>query len=144
MKTKILTATAGLAFAGLAFAQATAPDSRVATDALQAAGYGEVRELEFDDGLWEVEVRREDGRWGEVAVDPDTGEIFDARAPRQLISLQQVLAAVEAAGYREVHDVDRDGALWDADAIGPDGQPMELRISGYDGRILSARPDHDD
>lgn len=143
MKTLILTCAATLGFAGLAAAQATMPDSQQALDALRAAGYGEVRELEFDDGLWEAEVQRDDGRWGEVSVDPANGEIFDARSPRRLIDLSEVLAALESAGYREIHDVDRDGALWDADAMGPDGQPMELRISGYDGRIIDARPDHD-
>ena len=75
-------------------------------------------------------------------LDPE--KVRTRAAPRQLIGLRDVLAAVEAAGYRDVHDIDREGALWDADATGPDGQPMELRISGYDGRILSARPDHDD
>lgn len=144
MKALLLISGATLAFAGAAAAQAiSSPDSQQALDTLRSAGYGEVRELEFDDGLWEAEVQRENGHWGEVAVDPATGEIFDARSPRRLIAIGEVLAALESAGYRDVHDVDRDGALWEADAIGADGQPLELRISGYDGRILDARPDHD-
>ena len=113
---------------------------------LQAAGYAEVREVEYDDGLWEAEVRRASGLWGDVAVDPATGEVFDAQSPRPLIELPAVLAAIESAGYRQVHDIDRDGALWDADAYDLDGQRVELRISGYDGRIVTAQPDtdHDD
>ncbi len=136
--------------AGTAFAAAPAaaplavagPDQAMA--ALKAAGHAEVRELEYDDGLWEAEVRRANGRWGEVAVDAATGEVFDAMSPRQLIELRDVLAAVERAGYSQVHDLDRDGALWDAEAYGADGQRYELRISGYDGRILTARVDHND
>lgn len=143
MKALLLVSAATLAFAGLAAAQVTTPDSQQALDALRSAGYGEVRELEFDDGLWEAEVNRGNGLWGEVVVDPATGEIFDARSTRRLIAIDEVLAALATAGYREVHDVDRDGALWEADATGPDGQPMELRISGYNGRILAASPDHD-
>lgn len=118
------------------------PDQALA--ALKAAGHAEVRELEYDDGLWEAEVRRANGRWGEVAVDAATGEVFDAMSPRQLIELRDVLAAIETAGYTRVHDLDRDGALWDAEAWGADGQRYELRVSGYDGRILTARVDHDD
>ena len=111
---------------------------------LQAAGYAEVREVEYDDGLWEAEVRRANGLWGEVAVDPENGEVFDAQSPRALIELPAVLAAIEHAGYRQVHDIDRDGALWDADAYDRDGQRVELRISGYDGRIVTVQPDSDD
>ena len=111
---------------------------------LQAAGYAEVREVEYDDGLWEAEVRRANGLWGEVAVDPANGEVFDAQSPRALIELPAVLAAIEHAGYRQVHDIDRDGALWDADAYDRDGQRVELRISGYDGRIVTVHPDSDD
>ena len=111
---------------------------------LQAAGYAEVREVEYDDGLWEAEVRRANGLWGEVAVDPANGEVFDAQSPRALIELPAVLAAIEQAGYRQVHDIDRDGALWDADAYDRDGQRVELRISGYDGRIVTVQPDSDD
>ena len=114
------------------------------TGTLRAAGYAEVRELEFDDGLWEAEVRRANGLWGEVAFDPATGEVFDALATRPLLGLPEVLAAIEAAGYRQVHDLDRDGALWDADALDAQGLPVELRVSGYDGRVVSARPDQDD
>ena len=111
---------------------------------LQAAGYAEVREVEYDDGLWEAEVRRANGLWGEVAVDPANGEVFDAQSPRALIELPAVLAAIEHAGYRQVHDIDREGALWDADAYDRDGQRVELRISGYDGRIVTVHPDSDD
>ena len=111
---------------------------------LQAAGYAEVREVEYDDGLWEAEVRRANGLWGEVAVDPANGEVFDAQSPRALIELPAVLAAIEQAGYRQVHDIDRDGALWDADAYDRDGQRVDLRISGYDGRIVTVQPDSDD
>lgn len=143
-----LALSALLAGTAIAAAPAAAPLAVAGPDqamaALKAAGHAEVRELEYDDGLWEAEVRRANGRWGEVAVDAATGEVFDAMSPRQLIELRDVLAAVERAGYSQVHDLDRDGALWDAEAYGADGQRYELRISGYDGRILTARVDHND
>ena len=118
------------------------PADVVAT--LNAAGYAEVREVEFEDGLWEAEVRRANGLWGEVAIDPANGEVFDAQSPRPLIELPAVVAAIENAGYRQIHDIDREGALWDADAYDRDGQRVELRISGYDGRIVTVQPDVDD
>ena len=141
-KTPLILALGAL-LAGTASAAAPAAGPNEATAALRAAGHAEVRELEFDDGLWEAEVRLANGRWADVAVDPVTGEVFDAMSPRRLIEIQEVIAAVERAGYTQVHDLDRDGALWDADAFGSDGQRYELRISGYDGRILNARVDND-
>lgn len=132
-----------LALAGLAGTALAAGPTDI-SDTLRAAGYSDVRELEYDDGLWEAEVRRANGLWGEVAIDPANGEIFDALSARPLIELPQVLASVERAGYRQVHDLDRDGALWDAEAYDPRGQRVELRISGYDGRIVTARADNDD
>jgi hypothetical protein len=111
---------------------------------LQSAGYSEVRDVEFDGGLWEAEVRRADGRWGEVAFDPASGEVFDAKADRAIIDVRGVTDALEAAGYSEISDLDRDGALWEAEARDAQGQRVELRISGYDGRVLSSDVEYDD
>lgn len=127
---------------GAAAAAATGPAEATAT--LRAAGYAEVRDLEFEDGLWEAEVRRANGLWGEVAVDAASGEVFDALSARPLIDADAVLAAIARAGYRDVHDLDREGALWDAEAVDSAGARVELRISGYDGRIVSARADAED
>lgn len=142
MKTPRIVMLALAAFAAPALA--AAPAAGDALSALRDAGYSEVREIELDDGLWEAEVRRANGLWGEVALDPATGEVFDPMADRPMLALAEVLAAIEAAGYQRVHDVDRDGALWDADALDADGLPVELRISAFDGRIVSVRPDQDD
>ena len=142
MKTPRLLMFALAAFATPALA--AAPGAGDALAALRDAGYAEVREIELDDGLWEAEVRRANGLWGEVALDPATGEVFDPMADRPMLPLADVLAAIEAAGYQRVHDVDRDGALWDADALDAGGLPVELRISAFDGRIVSVRPDQDD
>jgi hypothetical protein len=126
---------------------ASADDLRAAGDvgaALTAAGYAEVREIEFDDGLWEAEVRRADGRWGEVHVDPASGEILDGQATTPMLDAAGVRAALEAAGYSAIGDLDRDGATWDADATDARGQRVELRISGADGHVLHSDVDWDD
>jgi hypothetical protein len=141
-KTRLIAALALASLSTAALAAIGSPADLTRT--LNAAGYAEVRELEFDDGLWEAEVRRANGLWGEVAVDPDSGEVFDALSSRPLIELPQVLASIERAGYTQVHDLDREGALWDAEALDVQGMRVELRISGYDGRVLNVRHDNDD
>lgn len=114
------------------------------TARLQAAGYAEVRDVEFDGGLWEAEVRRADGRWGEVAMDDASGEIFDARAGRPVLDARAIAEALEAAGYTEISDLDRDGALWEAEARDAQGTRVEIRLSGHDGRVLASDVEYDD
>lgn len=131
----------GFALAAAGAAQTLSPQS--IADTLRAAGYAEVREIEFEDGLWEAEVRRGNGYWGDVVVDPESGEIFDSLSTRPLLSPEQAISKLEGAGYRDIHELERDGALWEADAVDASGQRVELRISGHDGRILHVQPDHD-
>ncbi len=137
----IATAAIGLAFAAHAVTPRSSAD--VAAE-LNRAGYAEVREIEYDDGLWEAEVRRADGRWGEVHVDPVSGEVFDAQAARAQLDAAALIAALEAQGYTAINDLDREGATWGAEAVGPDGQRVELRVSGYDGRVLHSEAEWDD
>jgi len=40
---------------------------------VEARGLGIITEVEFDDGFWEVELRK-DGRKSELAIDPKSGE----------------------------------------------------------------------
>jgi len=126
----------------VAFAQTDNAADVTAT--LQAAGYAEVRDVEFDGGLWEAEVKRDDGRWGEVAMDPATGEVFDAQSGQPMLEAGSVTAALEAAGYTGITDLDRDGGLWEAEALDRDGTRVELRLSGHDARVLSSEVDTDD
>ncbi len=135
IKTTILAAT----LAALTPLAVLAADLRGSSDVaatLAAAGYAEVQEVEFDDGLWEAEVRRADGRWTEVHVDPATGEVFDDANAAGQLDLAGVLAALERQGYTQANDIDRDGGTWSAEAIDPRGQRVELRLAGTDGRVL--------
>src|SRR5690606_33103335 len=47
-----------------------------ARDAVEDAGYTNIRSLEFDDGRWEVDARDDQGRKVEVTVDAATGKII--------------------------------------------------------------------
>lgn len=138
-----------IALAPLALVAATAFAQQIGGAAdvesrLRAAGYTEIKDVEFDSGLWEADVRRADGRWGDIAIDPATGEVFDSQDGRTVLDVRGVTDALAAAGYSEVSDLDRDGALWEAEARDAQGQRVELRISGIDGRILHTDIEHDD
>ena len=42
---------------------------------LSAAGYANVHDVEFDDGMWTADAEDADGRALELTMDPDTGKV---------------------------------------------------------------------
>lgn len=132
-----------LMFVGAAFAAGPVGGPDQVRELLQKAGYSDIRDVEFDHGLWEAEARQGADRRHDIAIDPATGEIFDAKARTVTLDAAAVRAALERAGYRNLHDLDRDGAVWEVDATAPDGTAVELRVSGYDGRVLHRETDDD-
>ena len=133
--------------AGLLAIPATAPPLPIGGAVIDVrtkladAGYRDIHDIEYDDGLWEADVPRPDGSRGDVPTDLERNEIFDGRGQQALIGADAVLAKVAALGYRDVTSIDRDGAVWDVDATGPDGRRMDLRLSGHDGRLLHSKAD---
>ena len=140
MKTRLALALLLTLSAGTVAAQAVAGPADV-TARLNAAGYTEIRDVEFDGGLWEAEVRAADGRWHDVAIDAASGDVLDDHSPRPLLTAVQAEAALTAAGYTAVTDLDLDDAIWEADATDSTGQRVELRLNGYTGKVLSSELD---
>ncbi|MFY2763224.1 PepSY domain-containing protein [Arenimonas sp. MALMAid1274] len=138
--TLILALSLSLAAAGTAAAQAVSSAADV-TQRLASAGYTEVRDIEFDDGLWEAEVRHADGRWHDVAVDGSTGDVLDDRGNTPLITAAELMTRLQAAGYTDIRDTDLDDAVWEVDATSKAGQRVELRINAHSGKVISENLD---
>lgn len=137
MKTiRILAPVLLLGTMGLAQASTPVTSAAQVESLLRAAGHGEIRDIDADDdGLWEAEVRAPSGRWYEVHVVTATGEVLDRKA-RPVLDKQEIGRALEAAGYREVRDLERDDAVWEADARRADGQRVELKVNGHTGAVV--------
>jgi uncharacterized membrane protein YkoI len=103
---------------------------------LAGAGYTQVLELELDDGMWEADVTRADGRFAEVLVDPRSGEIFDEYDGRPLLGTAELLARAAGHGLHDITEIERDGATWVIEARNARNQRVEVRLGGVDGRIL--------
>ncbi|WP_182656259.1 PepSY domain-containing protein [Stenotrophomonas lacuserhaii] len=108
---------------------------------LRDAGYSRIHEIEKDDGLWEADVTRDDGRFREVYVDPKTGEIFDEFDGRTQLNIDRLLAKAKEQGLKDIHSVERDGATWQLEARNARNQKVDVRLSGHDGRILDSERD---
>lgn len=110
-------------------------------DALNAAGYAEVRDVERDDGVWEAEVRGTDGKFRDLHVVPATGEILDAHADRRVLTAEEIESLLTGRGYTKINDLELDDAVWEAEAVDPDGSPVDLVINGFDGNVLASEND---
>lgn len=138
----IRTLAAGLALALVATPALAADLSAADVQAkLRAAGYTQVHQLEREDGLWEADVSRADGSVDEVIIDPANGEIFDPRGNRSVLDAGQILALAQKAGYTQIESFEREGATWALEARNARNQRVEVRLSGYDGRVLSSKRD---
>jgi uncharacterized membrane protein YkoI len=111
------------------------------TDALNAAGYAEVRDIEQDDGLWEAEVRGADGDFHDLHIVPATGEILDANSDRRILTAEEIESLLTAEGYTKISDLDLEDAVWDAEAVDAGGSRVDLVINGFDGKVLSSDQD---
>ncbi len=135
----------GLIATGFAFAQ-SGNDGLATTDILkrvEQAGFTDVRDLEFDDGLWEVKARDRDGRLVELLVDPASGEIIDPRSTPAL-SATDIRSRLESQGYTGIRDVEYDDGRWEVEAVNAAGQQVDLKLDPRDGRILREKVDNDD
>lgn len=54
-------------------------DAKAVASKLAAAGYTNVRDLDFDDGVWTVDARTKAGANVDLAVDPDDGAVLSER-----------------------------------------------------------------
>ncbi|QOY62054.1 PepSY domain-containing protein [Lysobacter sp. H21R4] len=69
---------------GKVYAEDTTPklDAEAVSRKLKAAGYTNVRDIDFDDGVWEMDARNKAGVKVDLAVDPDDGAVLSEREDR--------------------------------------------------------------
>ena len=115
---------------------------------LVAAGYTQIEDLEFDDGVWEAEARNAAGQRVDLVIHPVTGVILletpdgSGSAPVGVLTAAQIRAALEAAGYTQIRDLEYDNdGYWEADARNAQGQRVELRIDPRTGAVLREERD---
>lgn len=128
----------------------TLPGVAQVLEALRAAGWTHVHDLELDDGFWQAEARQSliHGEKVELVLHPQTLEVLSQVGRSGGIANQQpVLGAaqirhgLQQAGYTRVRDLDYDDGHWEAEATNAAGQAVELRLDPHTGQVLSERLD---
>jgi uncharacterized membrane protein YkoI len=124
---------------GVALAQAGLTQAQVRAK-LESQGYTKVNDLKFEDGVWKADARSADGNRVDVRIDATTGEVFPDEQVANL-SEADVRAKLAAAGYTNVHDVDYEDGIWNAEADDPAGKDVELKIDPKTGKVMGKEKD---
>lgn len=120
------------------------PAGALSEDAIKSAianaGYKEVKDLEFKDGVWRTKARGGNSQWVKLAVGPLNGKVYVDNAPSRL-NKDEVKAKLAAAGYQNVHDVEFEDGLWSADARTAHGTEVDLLVDPGDGSVVAKSRD---
>lgn len=132
-----LTVAAVLAVPVLLHAAAPAGiDLARAVQIADAAGYRDITDVDREDDSWELKVRGADGRKQRVYIEAATGDILWPPQPGQRqLSAAEVMSRINAAGYGEIRELERDEGYWSAEVRGAGGMSRELRIHPLSGAI---------
>lgn len=102
---------------------------------LAEQGYTKINDLDFEDGVWKADARSADGNRVQVKLDPRSGRVYPNEQVAQM-SERDVRAALSAAGYTDIHDVDYDDGIWLAKADDPAGRDVKLKLDPDNGKIF--------
>lgn len=130
-----------------------------AAAALKAAP-GKIDEIELDDGVWEVEILADNGRWRDLKVDAGSGKVLSDRADdddddddaaalrkAKLTASDAAEAALKAApGTVTAVEFDEDDGrlVWEVEVKGEDGNERELEVNASSGKVAFDDDDDDD
>lgn len=130
--------------AGTAFAQ-SAPPKEPLTEAqvrarLTEQGYTKVNDVKFEDGVWKADARSAEGERVDLRLDAKTGAVYPDQQVANL-SEADVRARLSAAGYTNVHDIDYEDGIWNAEADDPAGKDVELKLDPATGKVIGKEKD---
>jgi hypothetical protein len=108
--------------------------------AIANAGYKEVKDLEFKDGVWRTQARGGNKQWAKLAVGPINGRVYPADAPSKL-NENEVSAQLAAAGFQNVKHVKFEDGLWNAEARTTRGNAVNLKVDPNDGSVVARSHD---
>lgn len=124
---------------GYALAQDGLTEAQVRAK-LEAQGYDKVNDVKFEDGVWKADARSADGNRVDVHIDPETGSVRPDELVAKL-SEADVQARLAAAGYTNVHDIDYEDGIWNAEADDPASKDVELKIDPDTGKVMGKEKD---
>ncbi len=142
-RTALALAVAFLAAGVPVLAQEAVPETMTSAEVrakLEAQGYTNINDVEFEDGIWTADARSADGNRVDLSIDPRTGNIYPDEQVANL-GESDVKARLSAAGYANVHDVEFEDGVWKAEAEDAQGKDVELRLDPTTGEVIGKARD---
>jgi len=139
MRNRMLLGLALACLGSVAMAETGLTEAQVRAT-LEAQGYTKVNDVKFEDGVWKADAKSADGNRVDVRLDAATGKVFPDEQVANLTEAD-VRAKLATAGYTNVHDVDYEDGIWNAEADDPQGKDVELKIDPDTGKVIGKEKD---
>src|SRR5690348_13409673 len=107
---------------------------------IAAAGYRNVEDLQFQNGLWVAKARDGAGNSVRIMIAPVSGHIYTENEPSRL-DKDEIESRLTAQGYQDVDDLDFDDGIWRAEARSSTGEDVDLIIDPTDGSVIASKHD---
>lgn len=107
---------------------------------LAEQGYTKVNDVKFEGGVWKADARSAEGNRVDVRIDAKTGRVYPDEQVANL-SEADVRARLSAAGYTNVHDVEYENGIWNAEGDDSGGRDVELKIDPASGKVIGREKD---
>ena len=115
---------------------------------LAAMGYRDLTKIQREGHQIEISATDPQGRRVDVDVDSVTGDILDTEVRRSRpattengraswLTMHQVQVKLEALGYRDIVEIDRERDRYEAKATDAQGQRVKLAVAPRSGDIVS-------
>jgi uncharacterized membrane protein YkoI len=109
---------------------------------LQSKGYTDIRKIEFEDGVYKVDMVSKLGKETDLKLSPENGEILSTktgsthRNPHLLaVSPLEAAKKVEAAGYHSIYKIELKEDEYEIEALDAKNDKAELTINGKNGKV---------
>lgn len=113
---------------------------------LGAMGYRDLTKIEREHDKLEIEATDPQGRRVEIDVDPVTGDVLATEVERDKrrrtdtdqaswLTMHQVQVKLEAIGYRDIEEIERERNGYEAKATNAQGQRVKLAVTPRSGDV---------
>jgi uncharacterized membrane protein YkoI len=109
---------------------------------LQSKGFTDIRKIEFEDGVYKVDMVSQFGKETDLRLNPENGEILSTktgsthRNPHLLtVSPLEAAKKVEAAGYHSAYKIELKEGEYEVEALDARNHKTELTVNGKSGKV---------
>jgi uncharacterized membrane protein YkoI len=111
---------------------------------LQKAGYSNVQKIEYEHGVYKVEMLNDQGYKTKLRMDATTGTILKpVTTTKNITNLQQIVKNLQNAGYRNIRKIEMEQGQYKVTAYDNQGQKIKLKVNAATGNIDSRKHDDD-